>query len=157
MVKKELYDKTADIYNSRYSEVQKEKYRQALAGIKLSGRILDLGSGTGLLKEFLSIDLVGTDISMKMLIKSTGVRVQANAESLPFNSNSFDYVLSFSTLMNVENPELALKEVKRVLTKDGIFICTFLKSFNLDKVIIDNFKILEKKDCGEDICFILKT
>ena len=151
------YDLTAEIYDARYSEVQREKYEQALAGIELRGRILDLGSGTGLLREFLKIDVIGADISMNMLVKGAGGRVQAEAEKLPFKSNSFDYVLSFSTLQNIENPEVTLKEAKRVLAKDGIFICTYLKSFKFDKIISKHFKILKKRNCGEDTCLVLKS
>ncbi len=150
------YDKTAGIYNSRYAEIQQEKYQKVLGEMDLRGRILDLGSGTGLLREFLKIDVVGADISMDMLLKGSGGRIQANAEKLPFKDKSFDYVLSFSMLMNSENPEKVIKEVRRILVKNGVFICTFLKSFDFSRIIKKHFTVLEKKDCGEDVCYILK-
>ena len=112
------YDKSAETYNSRYSNLQYSKYQKALSNLELNGKILDLGCGTSLLSKFLNMDLVGVDISMKMLQQGVGDAVQAQAELLPFKDNSFDYVLSFVALMNFENPPTALKEVRRVLKKD---------------------------------------
>lgn len=150
------YDLSAGTYNSRYTKTQQEKYRCALAGMELMGRVLDLGSGTGLLREFLKIDTIGADISFNMLKQGEEGAVQARAENLPFKDNSFDYVLSFSALMNFENPEAALKEVKRILKPEGFFILTFLKSFDFEKQIKKCFNITEKKPCGEDISYILR-
>lgn len=44
------------------------------------------------------------------------------AEKLPFNNNIFDLVIFYETIEHVENPLIALKEIKRVLTKEGIAI-----------------------------------
>lgn len=150
------YDKSALTYNSRYSKIQQAKYQKALQEMELTGRILDLGSGTGLLREFLKIDIIGADISLNMLTQGSGGAVQAQAEVLPFKDRIFDYVLSFSALMNFEDPEQALKEVKRVLKKNGVFICSYLKKFDFDKLLKKNFKLVEKRDCGEDVCYFLK-
>lgn len=148
------YNQTANIYNKRYREVQREKYKLMLAGIELKGKILDHGCGTGLLSEFLKRELVGVDNSKEML-KIRGSGDLADAEELPYKSNSFDYVLSFTTLQNCSDPERAIKEVKRVSKPKGTFICTFLKSFKLEPLLEKHFKIIEKRPCGEDIGFIL--
>lgn len=152
---REDYDNMAGVYNLRYSRIQREKYRIALKGIKLGGKILDLGAGTGLLSEFLGTKLISADISLNMLSQCKSNSVQTTAESLPFKDKSFDAVVSFSALMNFENPENALKEVRRVLKKDGIFICTYLKKFNFDKLLKKQFKIIKKINCGEDIGYYL--
>jgi len=44
------------------------------------------------------------------------------AEKLPFNNNIFDLVIFYETIEHVENPLIALKEIKRVLKKEGIAI-----------------------------------
>lgn len=44
------------------------------------------------------------------------------AEKLPFNSKSFDLITFYETIEHVENPLLALKEIKRVLKKKGVAI-----------------------------------
>jgi len=152
------YNKTAEYYNSRYKETQFEKYKIMLSGLKLTGKILDLGCGTGLLSEFLQQDdLIGCDSSKEML-KIRGSGDLCNIEQLPYKDIEFDFVLSFSVLMNSQDPEKALKEVRRILKKDGTFICTFLRSFEskLKPLIEKHFKIKEEKPCGEDIGFILR-
>ena len=46
----------------------------------------------------------------------------ADAHSLPFPNESFDVVICTSVLEHVKNPQKVLREIKRVLTKDGIAI-----------------------------------
>ena len=154
---RELYDKTAKRYNLRYRRTQLEKYRTALSDQLLDGDILDLGSGTGLLSKFLGKKVHQVDVSKGMLLLSRGRRVQADIEKLPFRTNKFDYVLSFSALMNAENPEAVIKEVKRVLKPDGTFIVTYLKSFDFSEVLKRYFKLIDMRECGEDVCFILRN
>lgn len=48
----------------------------------------------------------------------------ASAEKLPFAENSFDLILFYETIEHVENPKDCLKEVKRILKKDGTLILT---------------------------------
>jgi ubiquinone/menaquinone biosynthesis C-methylase UbiE len=150
-----LYDKTSDIYNSRYRSVQFEKYSRSLKNIDLSGKTLDLGSGTGLLSKFLKKKLISIDISQKMLIKSNSKNVQGDMVKLPFKDNSFDTVLSFSALMNSNSPQKTINEVCRILKPKGVFIVTYLKDFDFTKDLQRKFKIKESIDCGEDICFRL--
>lgn len=150
-----LYDKTSDIYNSRYRSVQFEKYSRTLKDIDLSGKILDLGSGTGLLSIFLKKKLISIDISQKMLIKSNSKNVQGDMVKLPFKDNSFDTVLSFSALMNSNSPQKTINEVYRILKPKGVFIVTYLKDFDFTKDLQRKFKINESIDCKEDICFRL--
>lgn len=153
----ELYDKTSKFYNPRYRKIQFDKYNIALNDQILEGDILDLGSGTGLLSEFLGRRIHQVDISKGMLLFGKGRRVQADIENLPFKTDRFDYVLSFSALMNAENPEGAVKEVKRVLKPEGIFIVTYLKSFDFFDTLKRYFKLIDMRSCGEDVCFILKN
>jgi ubiquinone/menaquinone biosynthesis C-methylase UbiE len=157
MSKTSDYNKTASYYNSRYQDTQFEKYEIMLAKLKLAGKILDLGCGTGLLSAFLQKDLVGCDSSKEML-KIRGSGDLCEIEKLPYKTDAFDWVLSFSVLMNSQDPEKALKEVKRILKKDGTFICTFLRAFSpkLRPLIEKHFKIKEEKFCGEDIGFVLQ-
>ena len=148
------YDKTATVYNQRYRDMQFEKYRIMLSGLNLKGKILDHGCGTGLLSEFLKRDLIGCDSSKEML-KIRGSGDLCDVEKLPYKKAEFDFVLSFSVLMNSSNPEKALKEIKRVLKPNGTFVCTFLKAFEskLKPLLKKHFKIKLQTNCGEDVGF----
>ena len=155
---KERYDLTADVYDKRYKDIQFEKFRLLLQDVSLSGNILDHGCGTGLLKEFLDIPLFGIDLSFEMLKKAKQrgeLVVQGDLEQLPFKDNSFDNVLSFTALQNIEHPELALDELKRI-TKDKT-ILTYLDKFDFMDLIEKRFDILEIRQAGEDIGFIVKS
>jgi len=76
---------------------------------------------------------------------------------LPFKENVFDIVLSFSALMNSPNPKKTINEVNRILKPEGIFVVTYLKSFDFTKDLQRKFKIRESIDCGEDIGFVLNS
>jgi ubiquinone/menaquinone biosynthesis C-methylase UbiE len=152
------YDKTAKVYNNRYRDTQFEKYRIMLSGLKLKDKILDHGCGTGLLSKFLKReDIIGCDSSKEML-KIRGSGDFCNVEELPYKDAEFDFVLSFSMLMNCKDPEAAINEIKRVLKPSGTFVCTFLKAFEskLKPILSKHFKIQLETNCGEDIGFLLK-
>ena len=170
MAKPDDYNKTAKIYNNRYRETQFEKYRIMLSGLKLNGQILDHGCGTGLLGEFLASWgseagevgkrawlLHGCDSSKEML-KIRGAGDLCKVEKLPYKNTEFDFVLSFSMLMNCKNPEKVIKEIKRVLKLNGTFVCTFLKSFEskLKPLLEKHFKIQLETNCGEDVGFLFR-
>ena len=48
----------------------------------------------------------------------------ASADRLPFEDKTFDVILFYETIEHVENPKDCLKEIKRILKKDGILILT---------------------------------
>ena len=148
------YDASAGIYDSRYAEIQKEKYNLALQDLELQKPILDLGCGTGLLKDFLSVELIGCDISRNMLqkAKNRGILVvQADMEHLPFK-NKFKTILSFTALQNVPDVTLALSEIKRLNAKQ--IVLTYLDKFDFIKQIQKEFDVQEIRKIGEDVCLI---
>ena len=95
--------------------------------------LLDLATGTGdLSRELLSLSplkIYAADISRKMLdiqkIKVNSDRlilVRADAQSLPFDDEYFDIVTIGFGVRNFENTELSLREINRVLKKNGKLI-----------------------------------
>lgn len=128
----------------------------SLASPELSGSlchispliVLDLCTGTGdmanLLKEkYPNAQITGIDFSSEMLKiakakwgKSPDIEfLEADCSQLPFESESFDLCIISFGLRNVENIEKVLREIYRVLKRDGIFINLDLgkpnKFFNL--------------------------
>ena len=93
-------------------------------------RVLDLACGTGLILERLSklvgvSNIVGADLSRAMLLELNHRRdgypiVQADAESLPFKSGSFDVVTAGYLLKYVRLARF-LPELVRVLRPSGRF------------------------------------
>ena len=129
-----LYDKTAQIYDRRYGNIQKGKYEFALEHVHRARRVLDLGCGTGMLLGELagrSETLVGVDSSQGMLKIARGrgkfLLVCADADNLPFPSNCFDAVVSITLLQNMPVPSRTVKEMARVLRPRGKVILTALK------------------------------
>jgi len=152
-----LYDATAEVYDSRYKEIQFEKYAVLLSDIYLKGRILDHGCGTGLLAEFLRAPLFGIDLSFEMLkrAKERGeIVVQGDLEHLPFKDKSFDFVLSFTCLQNLQHPALALKELRRISNN---VILSYLNKFDFFEALQSQFNIQEIRQAGEDIGFIAES
>jgi len=100
-------------------------------------RVLDLGCGAGALIDALSlldIDAVGVDVDQASLrqarsarttarapAKGRGVRILADNQRLPFASESFDGVISFSVLQYTDW-RATIKECRRVLKKGGIAV-----------------------------------
>jgi len=96
---------------------------------QLSGLILDIGCGNGEKIDYFkrlgtTKEVIGLDIAQDILKGKTN-RVCADAQYLPFKSNTFDGVICSEVLEHLPNPELCVKEIHRILKKGGIvFIST---------------------------------
>ena len=98
---------------------------------RVHGRVLDVGCGAGSVakavkRERPDLEVFGCDLSEAALrtawIAADGVDFRlATAERLPFGDGEFDFVWIFDVLEHVENPELVLREVHRVLKPGGGF------------------------------------
>jgi ubiquinone/menaquinone biosynthesis C-methylase UbiE len=106
--------------------------QQAVAGAQ--GRVLEIGFGTGLNLEFYpravqAITAIDPNPGMERFARrrceQLGIEVerhQGNAEALPFDTQSFDCVVSTLTLCSIPNVAGALNEVRRVLKPGGEFL-----------------------------------
>lgn len=98
-----------------------------------SGKIADIGSGTGLLGRVLSkpmpiFDIVQLDIAYGMCAqaKEGSVSINGDACHLPFADNVFDGVFSSLMLQWLDKPEHAFSEMLRVLKKGH---CAVISTF----------------------------
>jgi ubiquinone/menaquinone biosynthesis C-methylase UbiE len=99
----------------------------------LCGEVLELGIGTGLnlphypktvtwLHAVDPADLLPTLVKERGASQSFPMRIQrVTAESLPYENQSFDFVVSTWTLCTIPDPVRALREIGRVLKPEGIF------------------------------------
>lgn len=99
-------------------------------------RLLDLGCGEGRFCRLLAEDvetLVGLDPSPTLLAKASelgGARfVRGRAEHIPFDAGTFDMVVSYLSLLDIEGITAALDEVVRVLRPGGRFLIANLTGF----------------------------
>jgi ubiquinone/menaquinone biosynthesis C-methylase UbiE len=108
-----------------------ELKRKLLADAR--GRVLEIGVGTGLsFSHYPQVDeLVGVDPSEPMLKRARRraaelgrevTLIEAPAEALPFEDDSFDTVVSLAVLCTVGDPSHVLHEIRRVLRPGGRFV-----------------------------------
>jgi ubiquinone/menaquinone biosynthesis C-methylase UbiE len=138
------YDVTAEIYDMRYAEEQEAKYAAALAEVNVSGAVLDVGCGSGLLFTHVAAKtevVIGVDVSKKLLLQAkmraknlcNAHVVLADADHLPFETACFDVVFAFTVLQNMPKPAETLRELKRVTKRDGVTVVSGLKkAFSLE-------------------------
>lgn len=109
----------------------------------MTGEVLDLGTGTGLLaiefaKRIPNVDIIGIDLS-NLVLKVAQENIQkiniplrisfrkGNIEQTPFKSDNFNLVISTNTLHLVKNPINMFNEIQRVLKPKGKFIISDLR------------------------------
>lgn len=141
------YDLMNDLMSMGIHRLWK-RYTMELTGVRAGNQVLDIAGGTGDLTMKFS-DLVGpggkvilADINDSMLkvgrdrLLDRGYSgnieyVQANAEALPFEDNSFDVVTMAFGLRNVTDKDQALREFNRVLKPGGrLLVLEFSKPAN---------------------------
>jgi len=99
---------------------------------RATGRVLEVGIGSGLNIPFYDLSriktLTGIDTMLNIpqlalkRIESAGIDIRLvclSAEKLPIADASFDTVVSTYTLCTLQNPLIALNEIRRVLAPGG--------------------------------------
>lgn len=123
--------------------------------ISPGSKVLDLCCGTGdigaIIKKFHpDCDVIGVDFSEQMLNiaqknnKTITYRL-ADATSLPFEKNSFDYVVIGFGLRNIPQKNRAIEEIYRVLKTNGKFLHLDFGKHNIPARIYDNLMLFITK------------
>ena len=126
------------------------------------GKILEIGAGSGWLTSYISrfndIEKVyALDYSFVTLSENFPrvgkwmdanrnkiIRVLGDFHSLPFEDNSLDFVLCDAALHHSNHPDIILREVKRILKKEGIFLAS-------SEPIASKWRVKEqKRDFGKE-------
>lgn len=92
-------------------------------------RILEIGSGTGNMLNFLKnkgFKVYGSELNpdhIRFAKKQFNLTVKkVTSEKLPFKRSEFDKVISFDVFEHLPDLDLHLKEISRVLKKGGVYI-----------------------------------
>ena len=113
-----------------YNEYNEQPATLSLLRKVKGKKILDLGCGTGIYARILKkrgAKVQGIDISPKMIeiarqnVKGVDFRI-GSVYNLPYKSGTFDIVLASLVVHYFGNLNKALKEIRRVLKKNGVFI-----------------------------------
>lgn len=95
------------------------------SSIKPNHIILDCGAGTGKLHFYdfknKCQEIIGVDLDKKVLDNPLVHKsYQANILELPFSNNTFDIIFANNVVEHIKEPIIFLKEIKRVLKKNGL-------------------------------------
>ena len=127
----------ANWYDFFMNPLEKRKFQEIRRDIisKATGNVLEIGSGTGvnfpLYRGSENVTAIEPSPHMIELSKAKLSQsavpikvVQASAEELPFEADSFDTVVATLVFCTIPNPDKAIEEIKRVC-KDGGKILLF--------------------------------
>ena len=169
-----FWERFAGYYDTFINKVFSKSYASILENIgpdlNINHDVLELGSGTGIIPFSICSkvsSIVATDISPKMIhtanqkllktkIQNIDFQIQ-DSYNLTLHDKSFDIVIAANLLHLLYEPEKPLKEVRRVMREDGIFIAPTLcagenrKSKIIASVIgtLSGFKVVNKWSINE--------
>lgn len=146
---KEFFNKVApqweEISRNYYDETIKSRLT-TLNVLKKSLILADLGAGDGFISRFAASfvkKVIAVDISGEMLrelqhkAKFSGIRnietIESDAQDVPIADSSIDIVCANMYLHHIEQPELALQEMYRIVKPGGmVFLADFYEHSDSD-------------------------
>lgn len=128
-----VYDSFARFYDRLFAPFEKRflgRWRsETLSVLPLDAAILELGAGTGANFKFYPTSkiAISSEIASEMLMVAVTKRrsnqlVQADAQSLPFDENSFDGAFATLVFCSIPEPKLAFGELLRVVKPGGTLV-----------------------------------
>ena len=130
----EQFDEMAEnyekgIWGKYFNYSNKKVFEYSIKKITIDSKVLDIGCGPGQMEELVTElavrgEAIGLDISNKMLLRAKEKHGKASfvfgfADNIPFPENYFDIVYCLNSFHHYPNQVKALKEMFRVLKKDG--------------------------------------
>jgi SAM-dependent methyltransferase len=116
------------LYEEWYSD-----FLSTIENLSIEGKILELGSGGGFLKE-LKPDIITSDI-----LDLPDCDICCSAANLPFQEESLKGVFMLDVLHHLPNSKIFFKEIDRILKKGGIVYMIEPANTTLSSFILKNF------------------
>ena len=122
------------LQSDRNAIIAEHVHRYRISSLLAKGKVLDISCGIGygskILTEGKQVESYqGVDISPKDIdyaninFKATNIEFcLGDITSLSFADNTFDSIVTLETLEHLSQPEIAIKELSRVLKPEGILI-----------------------------------
>tara|TARA_Y100000310_G_scaffold315808_1_gene366802 strand:+ start:189 stop:902 length:714 start_codon:yes stop_codon:yes gene_type:complete len=145
---RKYFSKIADSYDSsRVSDIREvdlhnkefEIVREFL-GMSKKGKILDVACGTGaVFSHYGDREIYGIDISKDMLKHAKDKHPKAklkiaNAENIPYSDGTFSVVITSRFICHTPEYREVIKDMARVVKKDGSLIIDFPNKYSLSMV-----------------------
>ena len=124
----------SELWNSKLHAIN--EFLEGTKNFKFYGKVLEIGAGTGWASATIkalnpSVEMITTEINGGILLKCMDTAkmlrvkidgyVPCEVTRLPFDDNTFDVVCCNSVLHHIEDLNGGLREINRVLKKDGVF------------------------------------
>jgi ubiquinone/menaquinone biosynthesis C-methylase UbiE len=151
----DFWEKLLSELPDSYKEWFEEEEKYLVKNITKDAKVLEVGCGDGRsIKDILEVttDIIGIDHD-ETAVKDAKENfkdqpkieiLDADARNLPFEDNSFDFVLCLTTFANFgESKFKALNEMKRVLKTDGNIIISVFS----EEAFEERMKIYKKLNC----------
>ena len=149
------YKRVSGFYDYTFGQIFRPGQKKLVSMMECSqtDKVLEIGIGTGTSYKYypMETEVTGIDISPDMLKKArTNIKkhnllnknvIMMNGEQLKFEDNSFDKVAGMYVVSVTQNPNLLIKEMKRVCKPNGDIYLVNHFSFETDSKFL---KILEK-------------
>ena len=152
--------------NDQISVEHRHRYQIASQFVGPDSRVLDLGCGLGYGSRYLcrGVSYLGIDISEDAIsycrqvsdVKNVTFE-QFNATSIPLPDSSFDVITAFEMLEHVPDPSTVVKEARRLLKPDGLFLSSTPDRDTYDSLLtepnlfhVSEMSLAEYVSCLED-------
>ena len=149
------YKRVSGFYDYTFGQIFRPGQKKLVSMMECTpkDKVLEIGIGTGTSYKYypMETEVTGIDISPDMLEKAKkNIRkhnlknknvIMMNGEQLKFKDNSFDKVVGMYVISVTQNPNLLIKEMKRVCKPNGDIYLVNHFSFETDSKFM---RILEK-------------
>jgi ubiquinone/menaquinone biosynthesis C-methylase UbiE len=131
MKKHNVFEKYAEEYDAWFDVnpwVYQSEIQAVATALPQKGNGVEIGVGTGRFSIPFGIHIgIEPSAAMAQIARNRGITVyDATAEHLPFDDDTFDFVLMVTTICFLEDPLQAVREIRRILRPAGKIIIGML-------------------------------